>query len=267
MSAFMIAHENYLRLSIFILLLMIFFGLERIFPRRPRSQPWVTRDLINCSLALFSSLFTRLFLALMPLAYALTLQKESLGLLNQLDLLESIHFGLGFLGLDLLIYVQHRLFHQIPLLWRLHRVHHTDLDLDVTTAIRFHPLEIGLSLLLKLSFIRILGASPFSVLIFEIVLNATALFNHSNIFIPAKIEQVLRLFLVTPDMHRIHHSINPLETNSNYSFNFSLWDRLFKSYRAEGALTQEALELGLQEWRNPKELGFLNLLIHPFLKK
>ena len=168
--------------------------------------------------------------------------------------------------LDLTIYWQHVFFHKFPLLWRLHRMHHSDLDFDVSTGARFHPIEIILSMLIKITVIILLGAPPLAVLIFEILLNAMAMFNHGNIFLPPKLDALLKIFVVTPDMHRIHHSIRIDETNSNFGFNIALWDRIFGTYISYSKDGQEGIIIGINQLRSPKYLKLHWLLIQPFLK-
>ena len=166
--------------------------------------------------------------------------------------------------LDLAIYFQHRVFHYVPGLWRLHRMHHADVDVDVTTGARFHPIEIGLSLGIKFLVIVLLGAPPLAVLVFEIGLNAISMFNHSNVRLPARIERWLRWIVVTPDMHRVHHSILRRETDSNFGFNFPWWDRLFKTYRARPEKGHDHMILGIQGFQDSKELRLTRMLAQPF---
>jgi sterol desaturase/sphingolipid hydroxylase (fatty acid hydroxylase superfamily) len=166
--------------------------------------------------------------------------------------------------LDLFIYLQHVMFHAVPALWRLHRMHHADLDFDVTTGARFHPIEIVLSMLIKLAAVVVLGAPPVAVLIFEVVLNATAMFNHGNLRLPLAVDRVLRLFVVTPDMHRVHHSIVPAETNSNFGFNLPWWDRLLGTYRAQPAAGHVVMTIGLDDFREASDQRLDRMLIQPF---
>jgi sterol desaturase/sphingolipid hydroxylase (fatty acid hydroxylase superfamily) len=166
--------------------------------------------------------------------------------------------------LDLAIYLQHVLFHAVPALWRLHRMHHADLEVDVTTGLRFHPIEILLSTGIKLAVVTAVGAPAAAVLIFEVLLNATSIFNHSNVRIPADIDRILRWFVVTPDMHRVHHSILRRETNSNFGFNLPWWDRLLGTYRAQPAAGHAAMTIGIEQFRDPRELGLDRMLLQPF---
>jgi sterol desaturase/sphingolipid hydroxylase (fatty acid hydroxylase superfamily) len=185
--------------------------------------------------------------------------------LNNIPLPYWLSVGIGVLALDLIIYLQHLMFHAVPVLWRLHMMHHADLDFDVTTGLRFHPLEIIISMLIKLSAIAALGPSVLAVLVFEITLNATAMFNHSNVKIPLNVDKVLRLLVVTPDMHRVHHSVTIRETNSNFGFNFPWWDRLLGTYRPQPAAGHEGMTIGLSQFRDPKRNNLLWMLILPFI--
>lgn len=197
---------------------------------------------------------------------AMVAQAHGAGLLRLLDLPVWLAVLAGLVALDLTIYFQHLLFHAVPGLWRLHRVHHADPDFDVTTALRFHPIEIVLSMFMKAVAIFAFGPPVLAVLIFEVVLNGAAVFNHANVRLPARIEPVLRWLMVTPDMHRIHHSKDMRETNSNYGFDLSVWDRLFGTYRAQPALGHEWMRIGVSGLEDPKSsVRLLGLLAQPFL--
>jgi sterol desaturase/sphingolipid hydroxylase (fatty acid hydroxylase superfamily) len=169
------------------------------------------------------------------------------------------------MALDFVIYLQHVMVHAVPALWRLHRMHHADLDFDVTTGARFHPIEIVLSMGIKLATVAVLGAPPLAVLIFEVLLNGTAMFNHGNIRLPLGLDRWLRLLVVTPDMHRVHHSILPGETNSNFGFNLPWWDRLFGTYRAQPREGHEGMTIGIEQFRQPGDTWLHRLLIQPFV--
>ena len=186
------------------------------------------------------------------------------GLLNTLPIPSPVAGIFTIVFLDFAIYVQHRAFHQIPWLWRLHRVHHSDIEFDTTTAVRFHPIEIAISTIYKIIVVLLLGATPWAVIAFEIILNATALFNHGNVRVPGKWEAMLRMFLVTPDMHRVHHSSDADETDSNFSFNLSVWDRICKTYREAPRLGIDGVEIGLKFRRDPDQLKLKSLLTWPF---
>jgi sterol desaturase/sphingolipid hydroxylase (fatty acid hydroxylase superfamily) len=198
---------------------------------------------------------------------ALFVEKRGWGILNYLSLPTWMTVIIGVLTLDFVIYVQHAVFHFIPALWRLHRVHHTDLDFDVTTGIRFHPIEIILSMGIKMGAVIFLGASAIAVILFEILLNATSMFNHGNVRLPLAIDRVLRLFVVTPEMHRVHHSVLIKEFNSNFGFNLPWWDRLLGTYRAQPAAGHEGMTIGLAPYRDSKRLTLSHLLILPFFDK
>ena len=192
-------------------------------------------------------------------------QERGWGLFNNLELPAALAIVVSAIALDLLIYLQHVMFHAVPALWRLHRMHHADLDIDVTTGARFHPIEIVLSMLIKLAAVAVLGAPAVAVVIFEVLLNATAMFNHANLRLPEGVDRFLRLVVVTPDMHRVHHSIVPAETNSNFGFNLPWWDRLLGTYRAQPAAGHEAMTIGIEQFRTPKDLRLDRLLVQPFL--
>jgi sterol desaturase/sphingolipid hydroxylase (fatty acid hydroxylase superfamily) len=198
--------------------------------------------------------------------FALLAQQRGWGLFNSAFLPVWAKCLIALVLLDLAIYLQHRIFHYVPVLWRLHRMHHADLNVDVTTGVRFHPVEILLSLGIKFLVIVPLGAPPLAVLAFEIGLNASSMFNHSNVQLAARIERWLRWIVVTPDMHRVHHSIVRREADSNFGFNFPWWDRLFKTYRAQPEAGHDSMTLGVQEFRDPKEFRLTRMLTQPFRK-
>ncbi len=196
---------------------------------------------------------------------AIKAQEHGWGLLNNVDLPNWVELTAGIIILDLAIYLQHVMFHAVPILWRLHMMHHADLDYDLTTGLRFHPVEIVLSMILKMTIIVALGPPMVSVLAFEIILNGMALFNHGNIKLPLSADHFLRLFVVTPDMHRVHHSVIIHETNSNYGFNLSIWDRLFGTYLAQPSKGHEDMIIGLSQFRDHRRLTLPWLLILPII--
>jgi sterol desaturase/sphingolipid hydroxylase (fatty acid hydroxylase superfamily) len=198
---------------------------------------------------------------------ALLAQKSGWGLLNSFALPYWLPVVIGVAVLDLVIYLQHVMFHTVPVLWRLHMMHHADLDFDVTTGLRFHPIEVILSMGIKLSVVVVIGPPALAVLIFEILLNTTSMFNHGNIRLPSTIDRKLRLLVVTPDMHRVHHSVTIRETNSNFGFNLPWWDRLLGTYRDQPAAGHEGMTIGLAQFRDPKRLTFLWMLALPFIGK
>ena len=260
-------HPNALRLAAFLVLFAGFAAAEAIWPRRPLTVAKSRRWFSNLSLTVLNTVLLRLATLIVPVApaaVAALAQSQGWGLFNRLQIGGGLELAASVLLLDLLIYTQHRLFHRLPICWRLHRVHHTDLDLDVSSGIRFHPLEILLSLAIKLGAVVVLGCSPLSVLVFEILLNATSLFSHANLRIPTALDQWLRLVLVTPDMHRVHHSVIVRETDSNFGFNLSCWDRLLGTYRAQPRDGHDLMTIGLKQWQKPNELGLGSLLKLPF---
>jgi sterol desaturase/sphingolipid hydroxylase (fatty acid hydroxylase superfamily) len=196
--------------------------------------------------------------------FALLAEERGWGVFNRVALPVWLELLLALILLDLAIYLQHRLFHHVPALWRLHRMHHADLDVDVTTGARFHPVEILVSLGIKFLTIIPLGAAPLAVLFFEIALNASSMFNHSNVRVAPAIERLLRWLVVTPDMHRVHHSVVRRETDSNFGFNFPWWDRLFGTYRSQPEAGHEAMTLGIGQFRDPRELHLGRMLTQPF---
>lgn len=239
---------------------------ETVSPRRKqlisRRQRWP----VNLGLAAFNMAMMRLTAGSVAYLSAVDALERSYGLLNQVMTPEWLSMIVTLLVLDVAIYGQHIVLHKWPVLWRLHQVHHTDLEFDATTAVRFHPVEIMISMVYKVVCIYLIGAHPMAVVAFEIILNGAATFNHSNINIPKAIDKKLRWLIITPDMHRIHHSTIPNETNSNYGFSISCWDKLFKTYTEEPKLTQTTMEIGLSSFREATELGFVQLLLLPFKK-
>lgn len=231
---------------------------QRTYSRRER---WPH----NLGLLIVDVIVLRLTLPGAAIAVAIAGEANGWGLMRYLDLPGWLAFIVAVLLLDLVIYFQHVTFHAVPTLWRLHRVHHADVDFDVTTATRFHPVEIIISMAIKAAAVAAIGASPEAVLTFEVLLNATAMFNHANASLPQRLEPLVRSVLVTPDMHRIHHSVVYNETASNFGFNLSWWDRLFGTYRKAPATSQETMTLGVDAFREPKDLRLDRLLIQPAL--
>lgn len=252
-----------IRTACFIGTFAIMAAWETLAPLRERALSRRLRWTNNLGLVLIDNLVLRLVLPVTAVGFASLAQQRHWGLLNRSDLPGWLAIPAALILLDLAIYLQHRLFHAVPVLWRLHRVHHTDTDFDVTTALRFHPVEILLSMAYKLVLIAILGASPPAVLAFEIVLNSAAMFNHSNITLPPSVERVLRMILVTPDMHRIHHSTSMHEANSNYGFNLAIWDRLFATYTQEPAIGQIMMPIGQDQFRESRDARLHRLLLQP----
>ncbi len=255
-----------LRTAVFLGIFALMAIWETVAPLRRSELPRLVRWSNNLALLLTGNLLLKLIVPLGAVGFAALAQTRGWGLLGLVNWPDWLELALAFVALDLVIYAQHRLFHKVPLLWRLHRVHHADTMFDVTTALRFHPLEIAVSLGFKLVAIALIGASPGAVLLFEIVLNGAAMFNHGNVTLPAWLERPLRRIVVTPDMHRIHHSTLPAETNSNYGFNLSCWDRLFASYTPAPSRPQESMPIGLTQFRAPREAWLDRLLLQPFAR-
>ena len=206
----------------------------------------------------------RLLFPAAALGMAWYAQEHGWGLFNAVQVPAALAVAATVVALDFLIYLQHVMFHAVPALWRLHRMHHADLDFDVTTGARFHPIEIALSMGIKLAAVVVLGAPPVAVVIFEVILNATAMFNHGNLRLPLAVDRVLRLVVVTPDMHRVHHSVIPAETNSNFGFSLPWWDRLLGTYRAHPAAGHEAMTIGIEQFREAGDLRLDRMLVQPF---
>lgn len=270
MAQTILSNETPIRLGFFFCMLVLMALWELAAPRRGLSVSKPLRWTNNLAIVFVNSLVLRLvFSVIFPVAalgMAALAADRGWGLLNMLELPGWIEFVAAVLALDLLIYAQHVAMHLVPPLWRLHRMHHADLDIDVTTGARFHPVEIVLSMGIKMLAVVALGASPLAVLVFEVVLNATAMFNHANARLPLAVDRLLRLLLVTPDMHRVHHSIVIEETNSNYGFNLPWWDRLFGTYRAQPAAGHDAMTIGIGLFRDPQYLHLHRLLAQPFLR-
>ena len=258
-------HEIAIRLSFFLGVFSLVAIWEIVAPRRVLTTPKVSRWFANLAMVALNPLSVRLLFPVVPTGMALLAQERHWGLLNSFDMPYWLSVAIGAVALDFAIYLQHVLFHAIPLFWRLHMVHHADMDIDVTTGLRFHPIEIVLSMAIKLMTIVALGAPVLAVLIFEVALNATAMFNHSNIRLPLRVDGILRLLIVTPDMHRVHHSVIIRETNSNYGFNFPWWDRLFGTYMDQPARGHEGMAIGLAQFRDPRQLNLFRLLALPLV--
>ncbi len=265
LQSFVLENETWLRLGSFIGVLGLMLGWEALRPRRQVPADNWHRRVTNLALVVCNSLLARLLVPVATVGVALEAAQRGWGLLNWLAVPPPLAVLLAIVLLDLAIYAQHVVFHHVPVLWRLHRVHHTDLALDATSGLRFHPLEIVLSLLFKMLVVLLLGAPVLAVVLFEILLNAMAVFNHGNVYIPAGLDRALRALLVTPDMHRVHHSVIKAETNSNYGFNLSCWDRLFRTYTEQPRDGQLGMTIGLTEFRDPRRLGLLGLLRQPFI--
>ena len=260
-------NELGIRLAFFLGILLIMFFWERFAPRRLLTKSKITRWVSNLGLVLIDSIMVRLVFPTALAGIALIAQQRGWGLFNQFELLYLLKIIFSILILDFVIYLQHVMFHVIPLLWRLHMVHHTDMDIDVTTGVRFHPIEIILSMGIKMIVVILIGAPPLAVLIFEIVLNGTSMFNHGNVRYSQNMDAILRLLVVTPEMHRVHHSTIRWESNSNLGFNFPWWDRLFGTYRPQPAKGHLEMTIGLDQYKEPQKLTLPWLIILPFIGK
>lgn len=256
--------ETVIRLSAALGIFLVMVGWEYWRPRRPLQLGRIQRWPINLGLAALNMILMRVTIGSLAYLSAVHAQTQGWGLLNLAAPPQWLAVAITLLLLDFAIYGQHILMHLWPLLWRLHQVHHTDLEFDATTAVRFHPLEIVLSMAYKVTWILLLGAEPSAVIAFEIILNGAATFNHSNVDIVPALDRKLRWIIITPDMHRIHHSARRAETDSNYGFSISLWDRCCGTYVADPQEPQTRMAIGLAAYRKPEELSFLRLLRLPF---
>lgn len=262
---FALANEPEIRLAAFIGVFVVMATWEAAAPRRLRLHTRLLRWSANLGLVAFNTLLLRLLFPFAGVAFAALAAQRGWGLLNNLELPGWLALVLAVAAMDFAIWLQHVMVHAVPVLWRLHQVHHADPDYDVTTGARFHPLEILLSMAIKFAVIAVLGAPPAAVLVFEVLLNATAMFNHANVRLPAALDPALRLLLVTPDMHRVHHSTDHVEANSNFGFNLSLWDRLFGTYRPQSRLPQESMPIGVTGLTgDPRCVSLPGMLAIPF---
>ncbi len=258
--------ESVIRLSVALGIFVVMIGWEAFSPRR-RTVIRKNRWPINLGLAVFNMAIMRVTIGGLAYFSAVDAAEKSWGILNQFSMPGWLGVTATLLILDLAIYLQHIIMHKWSLLWCLHQVHHSDLEFDATTAVRFHPLEILLSMVYKVGWVYLLGADPAAVLAFEIILNGAATFNHSNVNIPLWLDSILRWLIITPDMHRIHHSTARKEMDSNYGFSISCWDRLFRTYTAEPVEPQTEMKIGLPTLRTYREVAFLKLLAMPFQKR
>jgi len=254
---------NTLRFLIFVSVFLLMLILEWFISRHPTVDSKSRRLGIHLGLSGLNTLLLKLVFGAAAIGAAETAEVGSWGLFNILDWPKGVEFFLAVVFLDFAIYLQHVIVHKVPLFWRFHVVHHSDIDLDVSSGLRFHPVEILASMLYKIGIICLLGPAPMAVLAFEAVLNGMALFSHSNIRLPGKMDHFCRKLIVTPDMHRIHHSVEVSETNSNYGFNLSIWDRMLGTYKDEALKAQPDIVIGIDTFRRPEELTFCSLLMMP----
>ena len=264
MTDLIITHEPYLRFGVFVSVLFLMIIAETVLPKKARTLPRAHRWLTNFLFVAVDTIFVRLLFPIVAVGVAIIATEENWGLFNLTALPIWIEVFLAIIVLDMMIYWQHVASHHIPVLWRMHKVHHADRDIDVTTGSRFHPIEIGLSMGYKMLLVVLLGPPVLAVILFEIILNGCAMFNHSNIKLPVKADRVLRWFIVTPDMHRIHHSTKMTETNSNFGFSLSLWDRLFGSYIQEPEKGHDGMKIGLSEYQDKAPASLIWSLVLPF---
>ena len=260
-------HEIIIRLGCFVVIFSILAVWEIVKPRREQKFKKKPRWFNNLTIALFDTAIVRLLIPIVPVGMAVLAQERGWGLFNILALPYPVEIVVAVAALDCTIYFQHLLFHITPLLWPFHLVHHVDLDLDVTSGVRFHPVEITISMGIKLIAVLLLGAPPLAVLVFEILLNSTALFNHSNIYIPQALDRIIRLLIVTPDMHRVHHSVILKETYSNYGFTLSWWDRIFGTYQDQPVKGHQDMVIGHSRFLETGNQKLTWLLALPFLKQ
>ena len=263
MTQTILAIEPLIRLTSFAVIFLLMAGWECLSPRRARALTRLTRWPNNLGIVGINVVLVRLLFPIGAVGIALIAEERGWGLFNLIPLPDWLAIMLSVVLLDLVIYLQHVMFHAVPALWRLHRMHHADTDFDVSTGLRFHPVEILLSMVLKITVVVALGPPALAVLIFELLLNGTAMFNHGNVRLPPALDGALRWLVVTPDMHRVHHSVVAAETNSNFGFNLPWWDRLLGTYRAQPAAGQIDMTIGLDRFREPAEARLDRLLLMP----
>ena len=265
MEQWILENEPVIRLSFFFGVLLLIALWEIAAPRRALSMSKPVRWASNLGIVALNTVVLRLLFPLAAVAFAAVAAENGWGLLNLIEIHPLLALVIAIVVLDFFIWLQHVMVHAIPVLWRLHRMHHADLDYDLTTGARFHPLEIVLSMGIKFAAILLLGPPVLAVLLFEIILNAMAMFNHGNIRLPLGLDRLLRLLVVTPDMHRVHHSVQDDEANSNFGFNLSIWDRLFGTYKAQPDLGHEGMQIGLDRFREQRDNTLPQMLVQPFI--
>ena len=261
----LINHEPAVRLGAFAAGLLVVAACEALAPRRERAVGRLARWPHNLALVALNTLLVRAVVPISAVSLAALAEERGWGLFNSAVSPAWVTVIVSVALLDLAIYLQHVMFHAVPVLWRFHRMHHADLDFDVTTGVRFHPVEILLSTGYKLALVSVLGIPAIAVVVFEVLLNAGSMFNHANLWLPEPVDHALRWLVVTPDMHRVHHSVAPAETNSNFGFTLPWWDRLCGTYRAEPAAGHERMTIGLEDFRDPGYLRLDQLLVQPLL--
>jgi sterol desaturase/sphingolipid hydroxylase (fatty acid hydroxylase superfamily) len=268
MDEFLDQGDDLLRFAVFAGVFLVMAAVEFFWPKRKliasKGRRWLTNIGISVTAGVLIRLMATAIVPIAAVAVAFYAEDHQIGLLNHAPWPAWVKVAVSLVLLDLAIWAQHLASHKIPVLWRLHKVHHADRDIDVTTAVRFHPIEIGLSMLWKIVVVLVLGAPPLAVFLFEVILNACAMFNHANVALPGWADAILRLVVVTPDMHRVHHSVRRREHDSNYGFNLSLWDRLFRTYTAQPEGGHQGMTIGLNTYQTeePSKLGWS--LVLPF---
>ena len=263
MPELLLANEPFIRISFFLGILLAMAAWEVVAPRRQLQISRVLRWINNLGVVVIDTILVRLTFPIVAVGLALLAEERGWGLFNLVETPAWFAFVASLLVFDLAIYLQHVIFHAVPALWRLHRMHHADLEFDVTTGLRFHPVEILLSMGIKLAVVITLGPPAVAMLVFEVLLNASSMFNHGNVRIPSDVDRLLRWIVVTPDMHRVHHSIHPQETNSNFGFNLSCWDRLLGTYRAQPRDSHQGMTIGIEQFRTRRDLWLDRMLIQP----
>jgi sterol desaturase/sphingolipid hydroxylase (fatty acid hydroxylase superfamily) len=262
-----LAAEPLIRLGFFAAVLAAMALWEALAPRRPQEIGRARRWPNNLGVVAVDTIVLRILFPTAAVGFAILAEERGWGFLNTVAWPAWAEVVIAVVVLDLVIYLQHVLFHSVPALWRLHRMHHADLEFDVTTGVRFHPVEIVISMVIKIGVVAALGAPALGVLAFEVLLNATSMFSHSNVRLPQPIDRVLRWIVVTPDMHRVHHSIERRETDSNFGFNLPWWDRLFGTYRPEPEAGHEGMTIGIPQFRDARELRLDRMLLQPLREK
>jgi len=267
MTQFVADKEAAIRMAFFVGIFVAVAVAELAVPRRPLTTSKASRWFANIGIVFINTGTLRILLPATAVSLSVWVEGRGWGILNHVDLPFWLKVALSVMFLDFVIYLQHVMFHAVPTLWRLHMMHHADMDFDLTTGTRFHPMEILISMFIKFAAIIVSGAPAPGVLLFEVLLNGTAMFNHGNFYIPLGVDRVLRWLVVTPDMHRVHHSIFPSETNSNFGFNLPWWDRIMGTYRAQPTRGHDGMTIGLNQFRDPSRLTLPWLLVLPFVGK
>jgi len=267
LSEFILSNEPTIRMTFFVGIFVVVALVELAVPRRRLITSKTGRWFANIGIVVINTVVLRLLVPAGAVGISVWVERQGWGVFNYVDWAFWVKVILSVILLDFVIYLQHLMFHAVPVLWRLHMMHHADLDYDLTTGTRFHPIEIIISMGIKAAAISVLGAPPMGVIIFEILLNGTAMFNHGNFYIPLGVDRILRLMVVTPDMHRVHHSVLPSETNSNFGFNLPWWDRLMGTYRAQPTKGHDGMTIGLNQFRDPALLTLPKIIALPFIGK